>query len=75
MYIQKIDNHYHLKIELKEKMYLYCAKRINAEFSVLFSVVTSINRTNIRFISYHIIFNAFQDSKHSYKPLLNAGLF
>ena len=43
-------------------------------FSVLFSVDSSFKRKNIRFISYHLIFNGSQDSKHSYKPLLNAGL-
>ena len=30
---------------------------------------------NIRFICYHLIFIASQDSKHSWKPLLNDGLF
>ena len=39
-------------------------------FSVLFSVDTLINRRNIRFFSYHLVFNAVQDSEHSYKPLL-----
>ena len=33
-------------------------------FPFFFSVDTSINRTNIRFISYHLIFNAFRDGKH-----------
>ena len=44
------------------------------KFSVLFSVDISINRKNIRFISYQLIFNGSQDSKHSYQHLLNAGL-
>ena len=30
------------------------------KFSVLFSLDTSINRKNIRFISYHLIFISFQ---------------
>ena len=45
------------------------------KFSVFFSVDTSIIRKNIRFISYHLIFIASQDSKHSYKPIINDGLF
>ena len=45
-----------------------CATRIDAVFRP-FLVDTSINRKNIRFISYHLIFNAFRDSKHSCKPL------
>ena len=45
------------------------------KFSILFSVDTSINRKNIRFISYHLFFNAFRDGKHFCKPLLNNGLF
>ena len=36
------------------------------KFSVLFSVDTSINRKNIKFISYHLIFNSFQQ-RNSYK--------
>ena len=43
-------------------------------FSDLFSVDNSINRKNIRFISY-LIFNAFRDSEHLCKPLINNGLF
>ena len=34
-------------------------------FSILSPVDTSINGKNIRFISYHLIFNAFRDSNHS----------
>ena len=44
-------------------------------FPFFFSVDTSINRKNIRFISYHLIFIASQDSKHSYKPIINDGIF
>ena len=39
------------------------------------SMRVAINRKNIRFISYHLIFIASQDSKHSYKPIINDGLF
>ena len=42
------------------------------KISVLFSVDTSINRKNIKFISYHLIlmFDASQYSKNLYKPPL-----
>ena len=46
------------------------ALRIVAEFTVNFSFETSINRKNIIFICNHLIVNTFQDSKHSYEPLL-----
>ena len=35
------------------------------KFSVLFSVDISINRKNIRFISYHLIFISFQQRNRS----------
>ena len=49
----------------------HCCRR----FPFFFSVDNSINRKINRFISYHLIFNAFRDSKDSCKPLLNNGLF
>ena len=36
---------------------------------------SNIFSENIRFIPYHLIFIASQDSTHSYKPIINAGLF
>ena len=36
------------------------------KFSVLFSVDTSINRKNIRIISYHLNLIAFQEEKQPY---------
>ena len=56
------------------KLLQQCATRIDAVFRP-FLVYTSINRKNIRFISYHLIFIASQDSKHSYNPIINDGLF
>ena len=44
-------------------------------FQFFFSVDTSINQKNIRFISYHLIFTSFRDSKLSCKPLLNNIFF
>ena len=43
------------------------------KFSVLFSVDTSINRKNIRFISYQLIFISFQQRNRSF--LLINGFF
>ena len=44
-------------------------------FPFFFRLIPWSTEKNIRFISYHLIFIASQDSKHSYKPLLNDGLF
>ena len=50
------------------KLLQQCATRIEAVFRPFLE-------KNIRFISYHLIFIASQDSNHSYKLLLNDGLF
>ena len=54
---------------INQKRMENCINTLSAllqKFSVLFSVDTSINRKNIRLISYHLIFIAFQQRKRSF---------